>query len=66
MTKINSHAPAREGRKNTDSQPCFCPTATNGKREARVLWWPDCPQHPGAPARMSERLLQVPGWVWEQ
>ena len=55
MTKINSHAPAREQRKKADSRPCFCPAEIGGN--GWVLWWPGCPAHPGAPARMSQRLL---------
>jgi hypothetical protein len=42
---------------------CFCVHAVSGKREARVLWMPGCPAHPGAPQRLSARLLPLPAWL---
>ena len=46
-------------------KPCICIYATNGKRKARILWQPGCPAHPGAPERLSDRLLEVPEWMGE-
>jgi hypothetical protein len=42
---------------------CICVHAVSGKREARVLWMPGCPAHPGAPQRLAARLLPLPAWL---
>lgn len=44
---------------------CICIRAYDGHREARVLWQPGCPAHPGAPERLSGRLLELPDWMGE-